>query len=248
MPSASTSNYVTEALASAGLMSTSHTGAAAQNSPPTVIVWQADGGVGHALEFMYKPVMDTLVDGFSNVPDRATRAARKPRVVHGFGVRKFKTLMARMLPSDQRGRSRDSWPHPLLQDGDVFVWIGPVGSDVPPWRALRERGVRTVYYQTEPFDGCQVAGSASEEIWEFSWHNVDMCAPRLAPGVTLRYVPLGYAEPRMELTHRMCADSHALFKAASAAYNTRIVVRDARSTHIFEQGTCSSGEAAYLTR
>ena len=144
---------------------------------------------------MYKPVMDTLVDGFSDVPDRATRAGRKPRVVHGFGVRKFKTLMARMLPSDQRGRSRDSWPHPLLQDGDVFVWIGPVGSDVPPWRALRERGVRTVYYQTEPADGCMAGQSDAHEVWEFSWHNFDACRPRLAPGLTLRYVPLGYHAP-----------------------------------------------------
>ena len=32
---------------------------------------------------------------------------------------------------------------------------------------------------------------------------------------------LGYPEPRVQLAHRMCADCHALFKAASAAAHAR---------------------------
>ena len=56
---------------------------------------------------------------------------------------------------------------------------------------------------------------------------------------------LGYPEVRMELRHRMCADCHALFKAASAAYGTRIVVSDARLRHVFEDGACSCRDAGY---
>ena len=56
---------------------------------------------------------------------------------------------------------------------------------------------------------------------------------------------LGYPEARMELTHRMCADCHAFFKAASRAEPKQIVVRDARVKHTFENGQCSCGDTAY---
>ena len=86
------------------------------------------------------------------------------------------------------------------------MWIGPVASGVPPWTSLRARGVRTVYYQTEPFDGCQLSQSAAEELWEFSWHNVDMCGPRLRDDIrTLRYVPLGYTAPRLPISSAAAA-------------------------------------------
>ena len=52
----------------------------------TVVIWQADGGVGHRLEFMYKPVMDSLVDAFSDVPPQVIEVVGKPKVVHGFGA------------------------------------------------------------------------------------------------------------------------------------------------------------------
>ena len=56
---------------------------------------------------------------------------------------------------------------------------------------------------------------------------------------------LGYPEARMTLTHRMGADSHAFFKAASLATQTRIVVQDQRVKHTFENGVCSCADAAY---
>ena len=82
--------------------------------------------------------------------------------------------------------------------GDVFIWIGPTGSGSPPWHKLHQRGVRTVYFQTEPTDRCEMAQVSLDdldEIWEFSWHNFDACAPRLREGLTLRYVPLGFSTP-----------------------------------------------------
>ena len=166
------------------------------------MIWQADGGVGHRLEFMYKPVMDTLVDGFRAVPPSIAAKIGLPRIVHGFGVSAFRALAARLLrPAQVQVKvfpTVSSAPQTgscTLGSGDVFIWIGPVGSDVPPWRELRRRGVRTIYFQTEPSDACQFARSDAQEIWEFSWHNFDACARRLPVGLTMRYVPLGYHAP-----------------------------------------------------
>ena len=56
---------------------------------------------------------------------------------------------------------------------------------------------------------------------------------------------LGYDEPRVHLTHKMGADSHAFFKAVSLAEGKRIVAHDARVKHVFEGGQCSCGDATY---
>ena len=151
--------------------------------PPTILIWQADGGAGHDLAFMYEPVRSTLVSGFSDLPQRVISKIGTPNLVHGHGVNALFRKKADLVNG--------------LKTGDIFLWIGPVGSNAPPWRKLRERGVRTIYYQTEPFDGCQLSGSQSDEVWEFSWHNIDACGPRLRldPPLTLRYVPLGYNAP-----------------------------------------------------
>ena len=151
--------------------------------PPTILIWQADGGAGHDLAFMYEPVRSTLVSGFSDLPQRVISKIGTPHLVHGHGVHALFRKKADLVNG--------------LKTGDIFLWIGPVGSNAPPWRKLRERGVRTIYYQTEPFDGCQLSGSQSDEVWEFSWHNIDACGPRLRldPPLTLRYVPLGYNAP-----------------------------------------------------
>ena len=50
---------------------------------------------------------------------------------------------------------------------------------------------------------------------------------------------LDYPEPHVRTTHRMCVDCHACFKAASLVYNRRLIVDDARSRHVFENGECS---------
>ena len=56
---------------------------------------------------------------------------------------------------------------------------------------------------------------------------------------------LGYEEPRVQLIHRMCADCHSFFKAASKASGKRIVAIDSKLTHIFEDGKCSCRDATY---
>jgi hypothetical protein len=156
-----------EALTRAGLptASESHPSSSAASSEhrrQKVLIWQADGGKGHDLGFMYHPVMSTLVDGFHTAPSR-------PRVISGHGMHWLRSQL-RM----HRGLEGE------LTAGDVFIWIGPIGSDVPPWRALRRRGVRTVFYQTEPltYHTCSLGQSQPEELWEFSWHNFDVCAKK----------------------------------------------------------------------
>ena len=161
---------------------------ASKSRPRLVVLWQADGGMpSHNLAFMYKPVMDTLVHGFTDLPADVQTALPAvggvPRVIHGYGRAAWRRRAGAAAEASE------------LRAGDIFVWIGPVGSEVPNWRAMRQAGVRTVYFQTEPTDTCSFANTDPDELWEFSWHNFDSCAPRLPAGTTLRYVPLGYSEP-----------------------------------------------------
>ena len=65
----------------------------------------------------------------------------------------------------------------------------------------------TVYYQTEPLAGmagqCDLRWtfnrSVLDEVWDYSWHNIDLC--RGAPGApVLRYVPPGALPSRARAT------------------------------------------------
>ena len=86
-----------------------------------------------------------------------------------------------------------------LRAGDALVWVGINGMRSQPWAQLRRRGVRTVYYNTEPLGVgyykamlCPHVFSV-DEVWDFSWSNIDRCArsPRPRTG-KLRYVPPGH--------------------------------------------------------
>ena len=46
------------------------------------------------------------------------------------------------------------WNKP--EKGDLFIWVGQPGEVVVPWAKLQERGVFTVYYQTEPREACHL--------------------------------------------------------------------------------------------
>ena len=90
-----------------------------------------------------------------------------------------------------------------LKSGDTFVWIGNVGKFSQPWTSLRELGVRTVYYQTEPMDlrqtsvQCPFRNQTVDEILDFSWSNLQLCA-QLAPWAPrLRFLPPGYLGRRI---------------------------------------------------
>lgn len=135
-----------------------------------VIIWQGERNADGKLSFMYWPVTATLLSGF--------RFAHVD-IVLGLG---FSLAWRREVAS--------------LKSGDMFVWVGVNGKHSQPWKALRERGVRTVMYNTEPIlkPRCELVGQV-DELWDFSWFNIEQCnrsktLPENRP--VLRYVPPGH--------------------------------------------------------
>lgn len=159
----------------------------------TVVIWQAAGGIGHDKTFMYRPVMDTLVDGFANPPAAVVAAIGRPNVLSGSGTSNKDTRMVGLAKG--------------LGARDIFLFIGPIGTERVPWQAMRKHGVRTIYYQTEPVNGCALSTSKPDEVWDFSWHNLEACKPWPTPyampwldgkPLQMRYVPMGYVKPPNE--------------------------------------------------
>ena len=194
---------------------------------PTVLIWQANGGVGHDLAFMYKPVMATLLNGFSDVPTRVQQffTGQRPRVVHGYGSHAFSKMKQDATSSLNQ-----------LRVGDVFIWIGIAGSELPRWHVLKQRGIRTIYYQTEPADGCFFAGSKPVELWEFSvrdgasnarpWHRAGCCSLPLQLTVSTN-VPCSISGERSGITsiyvHRSCRPASCCATYLSATMHRRRV-------------------------
>jgi hypothetical protein len=170
-----------------------------------VMVWQGERNEDGHLSFMYWPVMGTLLSGFQH------HAARHPlRLVTGAGLtREYETQLGR------------------LRRGDWFVWVGvnerfsqpwkallaaisltltethlkpePEPKPKPqPWQALRQRGVRRIYYRTEP-DHCTPASlrrgipQGADEVWEFARHNLEGCVENETES-TIRAAAIGAAD------------------------------------------------------
>ena len=70
---------------------------------------------------------------------------------------------------------------------------------------------------------------------------------RLRGPASSRVVPRGHEELEVRVNLKACADCHAFFKGASALLGRRIVLREPRTVHTFENGQCSCGEL-WLTR
>lgn len=128
------------------------------------------GQLGLDLALMYRPVVETLVEGF-----------------------------ARTHEVEARSGEWEIEPETLSKD-DVFVMVGPAGWDRVPFEAIRSRGVRIVMYQTEPLNARlpdwieQQLRCGAEELWDYSHANLKKLAPAAkSAGVRLRYVPPGYA-------------------------------------------------------
>ena len=128
----------------------------------TVAIWQMDGGVGHDKRFMYRPVMDTLVGGFTDLPEQVAAAIGPLQVVPGYGRAKLKASTGALVA------------------GDIFLWIGPIGSELVPWAALAERGVRTVYYQTEPVNGNPASARTHQSAGPYATPMLTSPRPHLA--------------------------------------------------------------------
>ena len=138
-----------------------------------VVVWQSRNLA--SLPFMYTPVTDFLLSAFA--PHAAT-------VVRGAGTKR-----------NDSAAFLQNWTR--LRAGDIFVWVG-LSMSQAPWRELGERGVRRILYQTEPAHHCaarRVGRFAVDELWDFSWHNLEACRSAADAPRKLRYVPPGALDP-----------------------------------------------------
>jgi hypothetical protein len=71
----------------------------------------------------------------------------------------------------------------------TFIWVGVHNVQRVPWKQIRARGAKTVYYQTERVNSCALTKSNVDEIWDYAWYNIEQCkGKRDAP--VLRYVPI----------------------------------------------------------
>ena len=179
------------------------------------MIWQADGGVGHRLEFMYKPVMDTLVDGFRAVPPSIAAKIGLPRIVHGFGVSAFRALAARLLRPAQVQVKVFPTVSSAPQTGSFALGSGSVHLDWPGGLG-RRRGESCAAVACARFipDGAvrclsiRAIGCAGDLGIQLA--QLDACARRLPVGLTMRYVPLGYHAPPVRESRRLCAHLSSL--------------------------------------
>jgi len=119
--------------------------------------------------FMFEPAMSTLRAGLE--------AYARPNVRFAHAI----------LSRDQIAEKAAT-----LRPGDALVWLGFHGLEHVPWGALIRRGVRTVYYETEPIQRCRYARLGIAEQWHYSWRNLDICRQSgPGSGMTHRYVPPG---------------------------------------------------------
>lgn len=143
---------------------------------PVITVWITERADASLVE----PVVATLMAGFRSAPNRKAFALN--RVTGGAG--RFNTLVS----SSKRG--------------DVLVWVDNNDGARYDLRPIRSLGVHVVWYQTKPTDdgSCAVTKDEVEEIWDYSWKNIDDCrnaAPRelssfgASDAPKTRYVPVG---------------------------------------------------------
>ena len=99
-----------------------------------------------------------------------------------------------------------------VSPGAWFIWVGVTHVRDVPWIYLRLRGVRTIYYQSEPVDAGQYIRLTSdkvEEIWDYSHKNIDVASEK--PGApVMRYVPPG-AHKRSPLVQKESANVKLIF-------------------------------------
>ena len=189
-------------------------------------VWHAElspylrrGGV--RLEFMYEPIRASVVAGLKS----HTLAHRWNVSSHVMADAQFLGAAMnnerRAAQEDRRILERRLQP---LKRGDLFVWIGEAWESAVPVEMLRNRGVRTVYYQTEPVRSCRIRPLTKrrgmdrfEEVWDYSKHNLDICKDGIAKwnipedgNTTFRYVP-PVALPGRDSANQQAEETKLLF-------------------------------------
>lgn len=117
-----------------------------------ILIWNGERHDGH-LSYMYHPVVWTLTE--------ALEESGCCNVTAGSGFGDLGLFRGATL---------------LLEKGDAFIFVGSASYNQAPWKELRARGVRLVYYNTEPL-GCKqgIIPWPIDEWWDYSWANIDQC-------------------------------------------------------------------------
>ena len=103
------------------------------------------------LTHMYEPILISLVDGLRGYGDWDVQARVIPlRMSTTLATCAHKREVHALLLTELAP----------LKMGDLFVWIGSHCEVAVPFEMLRERGVTTVYYQTEPQRTCRYVSAS----------------------------------------------------------------------------------------
>jgi hypothetical protein len=138
--------------------------AAAQNTTEKqIFVWHAPHH-----DYLYAPLRATVLTG-----------------LRGLGV-------SRIHVSYEGAFDWDAIP-----TGSILIWLGwgrkgRYGRNRRvPWKALGGRGVYRIYYQSEPVTSLVYTKDEVDEVWDFSWHNIDKVSTHENAPI-LRYVPIAF--------------------------------------------------------
>ena len=84
-----------------------------------------------------------------------------------------------------------------IPPGSILIWLGwgrkgRYGRNRRvPWKGLGARGIYRVYYQSEPVTSLVYTKDEVDEVWDFSWHNIDKVST-MTDAPLLRYVPIAF--------------------------------------------------------
>lgn len=202
-----------------------------------LLLWQVvPNGIAVARKYAYlfEPFTATLRKGVE-----AVRGANCAALVHAIvPVTSNEAALRSLVASD-------------MGPGDLFVQLGPYGLDAVPWRPIADKGVRTVYYQTEPLRFCFSARNRPIlEIWDYSRCNMRLCdGMAKASAHVRRHVPAGVV--RSPLAHHAKTPPPLVFLTGTLTHSRRECV--ARLTEalggdhlVVEQGTWSDSALGEL--
>ncbi len=137
--------------------------AAAQNNTKQIFVWHAPHH-----DYLYAPLRSTVLNG-----------------LRGLGVESINIKYDGAFDFDE------------IPPGSILIWLGwgrkgRYGRNRRvPWKVLGARGIYRVYYQSEPVTSLVFTKDEVDEVWDFSWHNIDkVSSQKDAP--LLRYVPIAF--------------------------------------------------------
>ena len=109
-----------------------------------------DNNTKQLTKYMYNPAMATITD--------ALLASKVHMYVN------LRTISA-----------QDKFKVPGLDSGSVLICVGTETNRFVDWESLKSDGIYRIYYQTEAGDPDRCGPEDVDEIWDYSWANIDHC-------------------------------------------------------------------------